>query len=948
MEVTDILNFSKPLVRHAATGSRRGEEIWFMLDTDCNPGDESVVIVDREQKPVNPDYRNFSGAKSNLVKAITNIMDRNSGAIVWGDEQDGRVRLRENPQLLYMLSMAGNVIDRRGEAISFSDENAHITYRIRFDEPEQNAEPAPEEKSRRKVAASVEVAAPTGETLNDVTFLSDSFILAGHAVYPILSVGDNYINMAEFCKPFRADQIPAMLSVFLSYVDNVDIDVDGCEVIYARSKETGVPTIIFERIDSDNALVMSVRQTFNRIPPALTDKFDLTRVASETEDKIVVRDIEPIEMEPYREEIGEKIVDSAPTKREGREYYRDGETFILPEELASSFIFRGLPSLLATYRVIGTDKLKSYKVTAVTPRLNVNLSSGIDFLEGTANVEVGSETISLSDLLNRYGRDHYIELSDGTRAIIDDTYMKRLQRIFRHNRGNGDKLKISFFDLPEIEALLNERLKGPGIERQREIYEGFNNLDKETIDTKELHATLRPYQDRGVRWIKYLHDNNLGGCLADDMGLGKTIQTITMFLQIYPAEQKPSLVVMPRSLIFNWEKELDRFAPSLTHATYYGSGRDLDEALKSNIVLTTYAILRNDIDELRKRDFAYVVLDESQNIKNVTAQITRAAWLLKADHRLAISGTPIENNLTELYSLFHFLNPTMFGTADDFNRYYTYPIQRNGDELAAEELRRKVFPFILRRLKKNVLTDLPDRIDQTLYAEMSPELATFYERRRRFYADQINSSIATEGINKSQMLILQALSELRRIASIPESLSDGLIHSPKLELLAEQLETAVTNKHKVVVFYNFIAGLELTAERLENLGIGYEMMTGATHNRKKVIDRFQNDPECKVLLMTLKTGGTGLNLTVADTVIIFEPWWNKAAEEQAINRLHRIGQKATVMSYSLYMKDTIEEKIRELQEQKSLLVDTVISTDSGSGKMLTEEDINFILAPRKK
>ncbi|MDE6333272.1 MAG: DEAD/DEAH box helicase, partial [Muribaculaceae bacterium] len=347
---------------------------------------------------------------------------------------------------------------------------------------------------------------------------------------------------------------------------------------------------------------------------------------------------------------------------------------------------------------------------------------------------------------------------------------------------------------------------------------------------------------------------------------------------------------------------------------------------------------------LAARHFHMVILDESQTIKNFTAPQTHSVHMLNADKRFALSGTPIENNLSELYSLFRFLNPAMFGSMDRFNREYVLPIARDKDSGALESLRRKIFPFMLRRLKKDVLHDLPARIDQTLYVEMTPEHAQFYEDRRKYYLEKVRDSIAVDGARGSQFVMFQALSELRRIASVPDSLTDGQIQSPKIELLAERIESAVDNGYKAVVFFNFIAGLEILARRLEETGIHCLTMTGATHDRRSIINTFQNNPECRVLIMTLKTGGVGLNLTAADTVFIAEPWWNKAAEEQAINRLHRIGQKSTVFCFATIVKNTIEEKIRELQLIKSDLFNDVIGCDEASSKNLTEEDINFILS----
>ena len=622
-----------------------------------------------------------------------------------------------------------------------------------------------------------------------------------------------------------------------------------------------------------------------------------------------MRPLEHVSLEESLARVKKQIIQSTSDKQARKDVYQDGNLFIIPGDTAAHFLRQGLLSLLKDFQLIGTDKLRKYNLQLVRPRLNLQLSSGIDFLEGDADVEVGEEHFSLQEFLAQYRKQHYILLSDGSHALMDENYMRRLERLFRLKKKDKE-VKVSFFDLPEIEEMLDSQLTGEVFKHHREVYEGFNLLKKQKLRLPALNATLRPYQIEGVKWIKYLHDNKLGGCLADDMGLGKTLQAITMLTMLYPKEKTPSLVVMPRSLLFNWQDELNKFAPSLSVYTYYGHGRNLKEALSHQVVLTTYAMVRNDAEAFSREQFYYVILDESQNIKTINAQTTQAVFLLKARHRLALSGTPVENNLTELYSLFRFLNPTMFGSLSDFNEQYTYPIQRENDKEALESLRRKIFPFLLRRLKRDVLKELPDRTEQTLYVEMEKAQADFYEQRRRYYYRQVKENIATEGIQKSQFIMFQALSELRRIASVPESLTDDKITSPKLNLLLETVCEAVTNRHKVVIFFNFIAG------------------TGSTHDRRSVVERFQNDPQCMVLLMTLKTGGVGLNLTAADTVFIFEPWWNKAAEEQAINRLHRYGQTAKVLSYSLITKGTIEEKILQLQQQKSALFNELIGSDS--------------------
>ena len=936
MDHNDFLSGLKhiPRAQRPATDADQADGVAFMLAPQAG-GEVWLTVVDRQLRPIMPDYHYCDAATASVLRTLAQMNDHWNTAVEWGaaSRTAESLSLSDYPQLLFQLVRCHNLVDAQGQPINVHPDPVQVLLtltRVEGEGPQVVLRPT--------------LSLRGAEVADELHFLSDSFVLQGHTLYAVAPVGDNYRQLHYFLSPIDEQMVLPYLSVLYSYADNVAVHYAGHDIGFPTQGVTAQPAIFFEKVDADHTLYLRLVEQVPGIDFDLLQRFDLSMLASfDADGSIQVRRIARASLESHVSSLFKLIVSFSPSRHAAHQVYNDGFLFIVPEATAAPFLLQALPQLLHQYVLVGADKLRDYKVRPVMPRLKMNLSSGIDFLEGDATVQIDDEQFTLQQLLSQYRKNKYVELSTGDRAIIDDGYIRRLERIFHGKKGRDGKVKVSFFDLPEIEALLDEPLKGKAFTHHRQVYEGFNTLGRRRLSTPGLKAKLRPYQKEGVKWMKYLYDNNLGGCLADDMGLGKTVQTIGVLTMLYPQATLPTLIVMPRSLLFNWQNELRRFAPQLTVYTYYAACRDMDEALRHHIILTTYAIVRNDAQVFSQQHFLYTILDESQNIKNLAAQMTQAVMLLRADHRLALSGTPVENNLGELYSLFRFLNPTMFGSADDFNARYATPIQRDADKDTLAALRRKIFPFMLRRLKRDVLNDLPDRIDQTLYIDMNADQAQLYERRRQFYLQQVRQTIAEEGVQKSQFVMFQALNELRRIASVPESLTDGMVHSPKLEQLADSMLEAVENGHKVVAFFNFIASLELTGEMLDRAGIDYCTMTGSTRDRKTVVERFQTSPQCRVLLMTLKTGGVGLNLTAADTVFIFEPWWNKAAEEQAINRLHRFGQKAKVLCYSLITQGTIEEKIQTLQQQKAELFEGLIGADASSSKHLSEDDINFIL-----
>ena len=922
-----LQHFTRSKAIGLTTKSKRPDKIFFMLCFD-EQGLAYLKVVDGKGKEVETDYRLYTDSNFTILRSLQRAREELQEKIAWGAEQE-RVYLHEYRWLLYELMRCDNIVDSNMQPIGVSDEVLQVRLVVQH--------------VKNGYATHADV---MGEGMSSEKFqlLSDSHVLAENTIHPIHPIGDNFASLDYFLIKFPESLLEGYLSVFFSYMENIVPVLDDYKLVIGSEPVPTVPTIIFEKVDEDMSLYLRLVQGIDGMDHDFVQRFDLVYVARLTmEHQIRLQRIAHRDNLELSKTLHKTIANYAPA-REKKDIYQEDDLFIIPESIAGPFLLGALPDLVRDYRLVGSDKLREYKVRPATPKLKMGVSSGIDFLEGPATIMIEDEEFSLRKFLTQYKKDKYITLADGNRAIIDEGYMRRLERLYKHGGKKDGTLRISFFDLPEAEKLMQERMDGAAFEHHREVYDGFNHLSEQKMRFPQVKAKLRDYQAEGVKWINYLHEHSLGGCLADDMGLGKTLQAITMLTRLYPKLKTPSLIVMPRTLLFNWQDELRKFAPQLTFSIYYGNQRNLDEAMENQLVLTTYALVRNDIEMLCKKKFHYIILDESQNIKNVSSQTTQAIMLLHGEHRLALSGTPIENNLTELYSLFRFLNPAMFGQLEDFNREYTYPIQHQGDKELMATLRLKIYPFMLRRLKKDVLKELPDRTEQTLYCEMNAEQQRFYEERRRYYQGLVRSEIHTKGVAKSQFVMFQALSELRRIASVPESLSDGQVPSPKVEQLMENVVDAVSNGHKVVVFFNFIAGIELVSERLDAEGIYFVTMTGSTHDRRSVVERFQNDPSCHVMLMTLKTGGVGLNLIVADTVFIFEPWWNKAAEEQAINRLHRIGQKQKVMSYSIITRDTIEEKIQLLQQQKAELFAGLIGSDSSSTKVLTEEDIEFILS----
>lgn len=894
---------------------------------DFNKNGAFVKTVDQKLQEIEVDYMNYNGEVFTVLRTLDHIRTRQQFVIRWEGAED-YIYLHEYDYLIYLLIRCRNLVDSKGNKLTLETDAAGLVLKIT------------ETGRRCKARFYLD---NKQEQLPAFRLLTDSFALAGNRIYPIESIGESYRQLHVFATEFQPENLETYLTVLYSHLRGIRLDYKDYKVRFSSVPVSTLPVLIFEKIASDKSLFLRLSKKLPNIEHETVEHFELTVDAqvNDMEKTVMLKTIVQEPFEPYIEKLHHLLAKYAPDKEIRKEIYQDYRLFIVPEKVAGSFIINELPELLNTYTVYGTQTLSEYRIRPLAPKLELKMVSRLNYLEGEASLVFGEEKLSLSEALDQFGRQNYILLADGTRAIVNRAYMQRLEQVFRSETGR--RIRASVFDLPLIEDMQLANRSASFTGRQRDIYQGFNAIDDQPLELPPLQARLRDYQLKGVKWMDYLYRHGFGGCLADDMGLGKTLQTITLLAKIYRSPvQEPSLIVMPKSLLYNWLSEIKKFAPQLSVCLYYG-GNPYPDPGKVQVILTTYGVLRGKIDFICSRQYHAVILDESQHIKNRNSQTAQAVFRLHGRYKLALSGTPIENNLTELYPLFQFLNPGMFGTFEDFTRWYVTPIQRNNDKNAILALKKKIYPFILRRLKKDVLSELPDRIEQTVYVEMSDEQRACYETRRQHFYTHVKHRIATEGLQSAQFILFQAVNELRRIASVPETVTDGAVSSAKIELLTEYLLDAVANDHKVIVFFNFIAGLELVGDRLNELDIDFVAMTGSTKNRQAVIDRFQKDENCKVFLMTLKTGGVGLNLTAADTVFIFEPWWNKAAEEQAVGRIYRIGQTQKVLSYSLITRGSIEEKIELLQQQKTQLFSSLIESDSTSLKCLSETDIDYIL-----
>jgi superfamily II DNA or RNA helicase len=650
-----------------------------------------------------------------------------------------------------------------------------------------------------------------------------------------------------------------------------------------------------------------------------------------------------------------------------------GKLQLLGQNAVLNFFAWEFSKLQREWKVTLDEQLENRtlkNIERVEPRFEIT-SSGVQWFDlGVVFSSSGGEQFSAAEIqrLILSGQSH-TRLKNGKMAVIDTGAVEELQEVLLDcaPRQNARGYQIANAQAGFLEATLRQhkdwKVQAPAAWRERAAKQS-GEAKLECPPLGDLETVLRPYQKQGVAWLRFLRENGFGGTLADEMGLGKTLQTLAFFKTCCrnragssQASQSadrmlaaPSLVVCPTSLVFNWIAEAKKFTPELKVMAMHGSDRHkfFGEISQANLVVTSYALIRRDAEKYRELEFDTVALDEAQHIKNRQTQNAQAVKAIRSRHRIVLTGTPLENSVLDLWSIFDFLMPGYLGSAKDFRERYELPITKEKNAEAQSRLARRLRPFLLRRLKKDVASDLPEKIEQVSFCELTPDQRGVYQQVIEASRKEVLEAVGAQGFAKSRLVILSALLRLRQVCCDLRLLKLENVNpanaSGKLDLFGELLEEVVDGGHRVLVFSQFVSMLTLLKERLAAEGIEFCYLDGSTSNRGAVVEQFQKNNAIPVFLISLKAGGVGLNLTGADTVIHFDPWWNPAVEDQATDRAHRIGQTKVVTSYKLITRDTIEEKILALQNRKREIIAATIGGEEEFASALNWDEIQELLA----
>ena len=601
----------------------------------------------------------------------------------------------------------------------------------------------------------------------------------------------------------------------------------------------------------------------------------------------------------------------------------------------------------ASIRVLGFGDLKDNKLNPNKGKISIEVISGLDWFETGLKLSYGKQKVTLKHLHKALrNKSKFVELGDGSYGVLPQEWVAKLSAYLEAGEVVDEVIRTPKVNLMSIEALYEDHMLTEPVRLELRDFKSrikdFNVITPVPVPSG-FKGELRHYQQEGLNWLNFLDDFGFGGCLADDMGLGKTIQVIAFLLhQKEKGRDLPSMVVVPATLIFNWQAEIQKFAPSLKVYTIYGAERPKHTGLfdQFDVVLTSYGTLLYDIRYLKAYTFNYVFLDESQTIKNSNSQRYRAVAMVKSRSKVMLTGTPLENNTFDLYGQFSLACPGLLGSRQHFKDQYALPIDKFHDTRKAEELQKKIRPFLLRRTKKQVATELPEKTEMVIYCEMGDEQRKVYDSYKMEYRNFLMSQ-RSEDLSRQTMHILKGMTILRQICNSPALLRSDQFYgnaSAKIDTLMEEIESK-EKAHKILVFSSFVTMLDLIKTELQKRKIPFSYLTGQTRKRAAEVSRFTENEDVRVFLISLKAGGTGLNLTEADYVYMVDPWWNPAVENQAVDRVYRIGQQKHVVAVRLICPDTIEDKIMQLQQNKQRLVEDLIKTEGNLLKTLNKTDL---------
>lgn len=750
-----------------------------------------------------------------------------------------------------------------------------------------------------------------------------------------LESGSMVIHKNSFIPFYREMLLPLMKN----YKVDINIDVE----VIQRSVE-GNNRVYIEEID--NYLIFQPRVHYQDSEIELYGK---EKIILEGEDGNINSIVEVIRDAGKEREFKVLLEGLHPTFKE--QVHQGFFAMDLASLLKNGWFFKAFDFFKENnIEVYGYDTLQKFKYNPNRPDFNITASSGIDWFDVKMKISFGDQVVDLKTLQKAIQRnENFVRLGDGSLGILPEDWLEENAMLFKMSDVEKDALKVSKLHFSLLDQLFQQIDNSElylELEAKKNKLINFEKIGKQE-KPKEVLADLRSYQESGFNWMCFLDEFGWGGCLADDMGLGKTLQILT-FLQsrVNLKPNQTNLIVLPTSLIFNWQDEIKKFCPQLTYLVHRGHDRQKStEAFPEyNLVLTTYGILVRDIDILKEFEFNYVILDESQVIKNPNSKRYKAVRLLNSYNRLVLTGTPVENKTFDLFAQMNFLNPGLLGSMRFFKEEFAKPIDRDGDRAKVEQLKRMVFPFLLRRTKNQVAKELPEKTESLLFCEMDKGQRKVYDAFKDLYRNKILNKISTDGLQKSRFYVLEGLLKLRQICDSPALVNnDEQIFessSIKVETLMEHIREK-TGNHKILVFSQFVQMLHLIKARVEESGIDFEYLDGSTKikDREISVKKFQSDEKCRVFLISLKAGGFGLNLTEADYVYLVDPWWNPAVETQAIDRTHRIGQTKNVFSYKMICKDSIEEKVLKLQDRKKALASDLISAEGSFFKSLEKDDI---------